>query len=203
MPPKTQKIRTLQNIQNKKIIDTIQAEPIPKRRLPVKKVKQVKQVVEEYDEENEENEEYEEYDEYEEPQIVQPVQPVQPVQSKKKKNFTPEQIEAQKQRLELARMKREQEAQQKKLLEQQYLLQKEKEIEVNIKKKYDKKAKQLERKLINKYLAEQAQKQEEEYYEEDEIEVKPTRITRQPKYNNGGGYSAPPSTPVYPPVRFV
>lgn len=198
MPPKTQKIRTLQDLQNKKIVDSIQAEPIPKR-TPVKK--QVKQVVEEYDEDDEE--------EYEVPvqeivPVQQQVQQVQPVQQpKRKKNFTPEQIEAQKQRLETARLKREQEAYEKKMLEQQYLLQKEKEIEVNIKKKYDKKAKQLERKLINKYLAEQAQKQEEEYYQEDEIEVKPTRISRQPKYNNGGGFSAPPSTPAYQPVRFV
>jgi len=199
MPPKTQKIRTLQDLQNKKIVDSIQAEPIPKR-TSVKK--QVKQVVEEYD--ADEEEEYEEY----QPQIVQQVQqpvqqPVQQVQPKRKKNFTPEQIEAQKQRLENARLKREQAANEKKMLEQQYLLQKEKELEINIKKKYDKKAKQLERQLINKYLAEQAQKQEEEYYQEDEIEVKPTRISRQSKYNNGGGFSAPPSTPAYPPVRFV
>ena len=53
---------------------------------------------------------------------------------------------------------------------------------------------------MNKYLSQQIENEDDEYYQEEEIEVKPTRITRHPNNRSGGGSA--PSAPAYRGPRF-
>lgn len=190
MGPKTQTIRTLQYLQpiqkTQKQLN-IQADPI------VKVKKAPKPLIIPQEEYEYTDDEYEEY--IEEPEII-----IKPIKQKPKRILTDEQKQILTSRLEQGRNKRNQETQQVKLMEQQYLQQKSKEIERELETKLIKKYKRLEKKkekeLMNKFLSEQIESNADDEYEE-EIQVKPTRIIKQHKINNNGGSSNPPMQPAY------
>lgn len=181
MPPKTQKKPKSQNI--RALQDTRKSNAI-----------EADDLINDFEEEIEPEVEEEEYI---------PPQPVKQKAPKQNKMEEREYQELLNYRLEQARIKKQQQVEKKRQQEQQYLetikQQQEKELQKKLKRLANKQKKEIEKDLMNKYLNQVQQQEEEEYYE-DEIEVQPTRIIRQP--NRGGGGSAPPSAPAYRGPRF-
>lgn len=190
MPPKTQKLQKTQKTQKQRTLqDTRKANNIEADDL----INDFEQdfILEPEQQEQEEEEEY-----------VAPPPKTKPVKQNKMEDR--EYQELLKLRLQQARIKKQQEVETKRQQENQYLeqikQQQEKELQKKLKRLANKQKKEIEKEIMNKYLSQQVDNNDE-YEQEEEIEVQPTRITRQPNYNYGGGYSAPPAPITRP--RFV
>lgn len=188
MGPKTQKIQKSKKPQNSRVLqDTRNISDI-----------EADEIINDYD--NFVDEDVEQYNE-EEPEI----KPTKPIKSNNNMH-SKEYQELLNYRLEQARIKKTQDAEKKRQREQQYLdaikQQQEKELQKKLKRLANKQKKEIEKEIMNKYLN-QIQTEEVNAYIDDEIEVKPTRVVRQP--NNNQGYGIPPASapPAFIRSRFV
>lgn len=188
MPPKTQKTQKTQKKQKSQDVRTLQ---------DTRKSNAIEadDLINDFEEELYDEPETEE-EEYNLPHSAPPAKAsVKTV--KQNKMDDKEHQELLKYRLQQARMIKQRDVETKRQQEQQYLeqikQQQEKELQKKLKRLANKQKKEIEKQLMNQYLSQQVENDEDEYYQEEEIEVQPTRISRQPYY--GRGNSAPPAPP--------
>ena len=189
MPPKTQKTQKTRKTQKSQEVRTLQ---------DTRKSNAIEadDLINDFEEEIQSTQ-YDEPEFEEEPQQFIPAAKTLVKAVKQNKMDDKEHQELLKYRLQQARMIKQRDVESKRQQEQQYLeqikQQQEKELQKKLKRLANKQKKEIEKQIMNQYLSQQVENDEDEYYQEEEIEVQPTRISRQPNY--GRGNSAPPAPP--------
>ena len=189
---KKQTIRTLGSKQNIKPIEILEEESDNDIQKPTEKVLKPKLL--------KESKKY-----LEEEVITLPIET--PIISKKKRNLTEEQKEVLRERLAHARSLRRKGVDEKQLLEQEYLKQKEEEINERLLKKFTSLQRKKESEMMKQYLT-KSKEDEIEEYEEEPIIIKKKRNPKKKviyQYDDDdeddNGY-IPPTAPPAPSICF-